>query len=298
MPSLDIDIDINNIGAATPSRIPASRPRYNTDVMTRLIDPTAMVVPPGNAAIPRYPLFHENWDADLRSYMYLDEFVRARPTWLVDFQVVARNHGTPAQEMTQAHLNDEVLQMIDLALERQNRFFEVIDQDDANGAIGYWLGMLKIDPARHPATNLMVRVGRRIGEHVVMGLKGTFRSPRPSQLSPAIVPMIDPPATPSFPAGHAVQSYLISYLLAYSMPRLPQHQLPDPGFENASGVLFDLAARVSENRIVAGVHYPTDIEAGRWVAIECFKVLKQIGSVWTNADSLRAGVAAEFAQYA
>src|SRR5215468_6321849 len=99
-----------------------------------------------------------------------------------------------------------------------------------------------------------VRVGRRIGEHVVMCLKGYFGSPRPSQLCPAITPMIDPPATPSFPAGHAVQSYLISYLLGYSLRNLPLHYMP-PSPADATGPLFDLAARVSENRIVAGVHY-------------------------------------------
>ena len=120
----------------------------------------------------------------------------------------------PPHEMSQAELGAEVLRILELGLERDARFSEIIDQDDGPGSINYWLGMLKIDPARHPATYLMVHVGRRIGEHVVMYLKGHFSSPRPSQLSPMIMPMIDPPVTPSYPAGHAVQAYLISYLLA------------------------------------------------------------------------------------
>ena len=103
--------------------------------------------------------------------------------------------------------------------------------------------------------------------------------------------MFDPPATPTFPAGHAVQSYLISYLLAYSMAndhggtRLPQHQLPDPtaagaNLAAAAGALFDLAARVSQNRIVAGVHFPTDIDAGKAIAIQTFTDLRSVASVW------------------
>ena len=51
---------------------------------------------------------------------------------------------------------------------------EVMDQDDADGAADYWLGMVQISPARNPATYLMIRVGRRIGEHVAMCLKPNF----------------------------------------------------------------------------------------------------------------------------
>ena len=111
--------------------------------------------------------------------------------------------------------------------------------------------------------------------------------------------MIDPPATPSYPAGHALQSYLMSYLLAYCLPNLPgQPNLPAvnalarPG-PQGSGPLFDLAWRVSENRIVAGIHYPIDIEAGIAVAIEFFKDMQQVISV----TDLMADVTREFPHY-
>jgi len=199
-------------------------------------------------------------------------------------------------------LNSEIRQILDLAPEREERFMEIMDQDDADGAASYWLGMLQISPARNPAAYLMVRLGRRIGEHVVMCLKGYFRSPRPSQLSPAVVPMIDPPGTPTFPAGHAVQAYLISCLLAHSLPKIP------------SQALFGLADRVSQNRVVAGLHFPTDIEAGKTIAIRCFELLKNVRSVWGPESenpltkltkdgkfeerSLRERVGKEFPQYA
>jgi membrane-associated phospholipid phosphatase len=300
------------------------RPRYNSDLESRLVDTTPpgdQLVPPGAGPQPHYPLFHEFWDADLRAYMFLDDFLTqvipaaaaAMTTWRAAYAIVARNGGAniPPHEMTQQQLGPEVLRILELALEREDRFAEVIDQDDADGAINYWLGMLKIDPARHPATNLMVHIGRRIGEHVAMCLKGDFRSPRPSQLCPAVTPMIDPPVTPSFPAGHAVQSYLISLLLAYSLSdaqgntNLPQHTLPPANSTLAvflaqatrpKGPLFDLAGRVSQNRIVAGVHYPTDIEAGRAVAIQTFKDLQNVASVWGNVG-IRAQVRGEFPQY-
>jgi acid phosphatase (class A) len=121
--------------------------------------------------------------------------------------------------MDPEQLDREIRQILDLAPEREERFAEIMDQDDADGATNYWFGMLQVRPSRHTATYLMVRVGRRIGEHVVMCLKGFFRSPRPSQLCPAIVPMIDPPSTPSFPAGHAVQAYPDFYLWPTACPR-------------------------------------------------------------------------------
>ena len=60
----------------------------------------------------------------------------------------------------------------------------------------------------------------------------------------------------------------------------------DPHYANqATGSLFDLAARISQNRIIAGVHYPIDIEAGIAVAIACFNDLKNVSQIWTAANT-------------
>lgn len=300
-----LDFNFNFNAGVPPSAVGLRcRPRYNSDLESRLVDTAApdQVVPAPAAHPPNYPPFHEFWDADLRAYMYLDDFLaKVTPAWRASYAAAARDGGKniPPGEMTRHQLGGAAVRILELALERESRFAEIIDQDDADGAINYWLGMLKIDPGRHPATNLMVHVGRRIGEHVAMCLKGDFRSPRPSQVCPAITPMIDPPATPSFPAGHAVQSYLISYLLAYSLKNLPQHVLP-ASLADAAGPLFDLAARVSQNRVVAGVHYHVDIDAGKAVAIQAFTDLQNVVSVWGAAgqDGLRQQVQKEFSQYA
>jgi len=306
MPVLNQNQNQNQSIAAGVER--SSRARYNTDIYARLFNTGGVVVPPSTnpglagASPPRnYPPFHDHWDAELQAAMYLRDFelqFAGPPSWFDRYAALPALGNVPGGNMSQAQMTQEVLRILDLALEREDRFAEVIDQDDGDGAINYWLGMLKIDPARHPNTYLMVRVARRIGEHVVMCLKGFFAAPRPPQLCPAIVPMIDPPATPSFPAGHALQSHLESYLLAYSLPNLPGQQLPAaaalarPG-PQGSGPLFDLAWRVSENRIVAGIHYPIDIEAGIAVAIACLQDLLQVPSI-TN---LMTAVAGEFPQY-
>lgn len=307
MPSLDIDINATHAAFAMPMGSRQFRPRYNSAVFTKRVNADGPLVPPEmvkeNAGDTNYPKFGRNWDADLRSYKYLNDLLATAPNCVNQCADVAREAGTPAQDMTEGQLNEEVVKILNLALERENRFVEVIDQDDGDGAINYWLGLLSIDPGRHPATNLMVRVGRRVGEYVVMCLKDRFGSPRPSQLCPAIAPMIDAPATPSFPAGHAVQAYLISYLLAGSLPALPQHDLSDP--KNPKGPLFDLAARVSQNRIVAGIHYPTDIAAGKAVALKCYELLQGVKSLWGDKTEgqkdedvpLQHHVRMEFPQY-
>ncbi len=237
MPLLDMNMNMNMALASPGGAFARFRPRYDSDLESLLVDttpPNTKLVPPVSGGAQNYPSFHPLWDAELQSYMYLADYLAKTATWRADCTAAATGAGTPSKDMTQAQLGGEVLQILQFALERDDRFDEVIDQDDADGAINYWLGTLKIDPARHPGTYLMVHTARRIGEHVVMCLKGDFHSARPSQLCPAITPMIDPPATPTFPAGHAVQSYLISYVLAYSLAdaagntNLPQHKLPAP----------------------------------------------------------------------
>jgi acid phosphatase (class A) len=165
---------------------------------------------------------------------------------------------TPPYMMGTPALILEVTQILDRAPDRPDRFNEIISQHNGEGAISYFLGMLMIDPNRMPAVNLLIRVARRIGEHISMCLKAEFRCPRPSQLCSAIVPMIDPPATPSFPSGHSLQAQLIAQcLLAAAPPMRPLH------------LVTDLAARIGENRIIAGIHYPQDHLVGQQVANWC-----------------------------
>jgi PAP2 superfamily len=321
MPLLDMNMDMNmNMAFETVSAGRVVRPRFNSDVAARLVDTAQDLVPaagnygfyetntsPPVGTIDTYPPYPLYWDAELHASMYFDAFLTSvvnkytiapDDNWRKAYSRVARTAGKPPSEMIQSELNQQVLEMLDLALEREPRFAEILDQDDSVGSLSYWLGMLKIDPARTPNAYLLVRVGRRVGEHVSMCLKGDFRAPRPSQVSPAITPMIDPPITPSFPAGHAIQAYLISFLLADAMHEFPQQIAPAHGSNEAqwlaaTGLLFDLAARVSENRVVAGLHYPVDIDAGRVVAARTFVDLQAVPEM----QALRTAVIGEFPQY-
>ena len=150
-----------------------------------------------------------NWDPDLRSYVCLNDFVLGNTGWFAALKPVADGVGRPDAA---AAVEAQLQAVLDASPDREDRFAEIIQQHDAEGAISYFLGMLMIDPARHPNTYLLIRVARRVGELVTMVLKGTYNVPRPSQFCPAIVPMIDPPVTPSFPAGHALEATMIALM--------------------------------------------------------------------------------------
>lgn len=253
--NMNMNMNMNMAAPASGASSAGTRVRFNSMDYRKyvvLTSPTTTepVIPASTTAM-RFPSY---WDADLRSYEYLNEFLLAYPDWRTRLGTTTIDLTSPHM-LSQAQLTLEVQQMLDVALDRDDRFAEIIDQHEAEGAIGYFLGMLMIDPNRMPASNLLVRVARRIGEHVVMCLKGEFRCPRPPQLCTALVPMIDPPATPSFPAGHSLQAELIAVCLkATNPPAQPVH------------LLDDLAERIGRNRIIAGVHYPKDHLVGKAVA--------------------------------
>jgi len=252
-------------GILSASGAPAPRVRYNTQDWWKYINVGDPLTPPGAPGMH----FPEFWDADLRSYVYLSEFLGAygsfvaatsTPLWRQALNTAGIDLLPTHQD---ANLNNEIQGILTVALDREDRFLEIIDQNEAEGAISYFSGMLMADPSRYPRTNLLIHVARRVGEHVVMCLKEEFRCPRPSQLCAGIVPMIDPPSTPSFPSGHSLQARLIALCLKDATPPMqPSH------------LLDDLAERIGRNRIIAGLHFPKDHLIGQAVANTCFTLLK------------------------
>jgi hypothetical protein len=297
MPSLDIDIDID-IDIDQWSLGGNRRMHSNSDLANALIDHAKDVVPSEKVDDDQkrtdYAEYYKYWDPELQAYVYLNEFLVKNSGWLDKFADEALKGRVLPQKMSKDVLNGHVLDVLNRVKDRANRAREILIQDTSVGAIGCWLNLLGVDPGKQPATNLLIHIGRRIGEHVVMCLKDRFKTPRPFQLCPAITPLIDAPAHSSFPAGHALQSYLISYLLAVPLKNLPQQEFSEAKPEEAKGLLFDLAARLAENRVVAGIHYTIDNEAGRDVAIACFKKLQELPLI----TELQAKVADELKQYA
>jgi len=114
-----------------------------------------------------------------------------------------------------------------------------------------------------------MRIALHVGEFQAMHYKYQFDRPRPSQLSPLLMPPIEVPSHASYPSGHATQSALLTGLLAEVMPA------------EVSVPLALLAERVARNREVLGLHYPSDSAAGKLLAAGSKLLLMQCPLVQT-----------------
>ncbi|HEX2964929.1 MAG TPA: phosphatase PAP2 family protein [Syntrophorhabdaceae bacterium] len=81
-------------------------------------------------------------------------------------------------------------------------------------------------------------------------IKEHFNRQRPFVIDPEIKPIYQQSANPSFPSGHATTGYVYTIILSMMVPEKTQE-------------LYDRAEAYGRNRVIAGVHFPTDVEAGR-----------------------------------
>jgi hypothetical protein len=116
-----------------------------------------------------------------------------------------------------------------------------------------------------PATWSVILCGLQVGALVVNYYKLKHMRARPAQVWPALAPPIATPAHASFPSGHSTQSHLIAYLLGEVS-------------EAIKDVNIRLANRISENREVAGVHWPSDTEGGIRLAKKTLPLLLKVES--------------------
>ncbi|HEY0291425.1 MAG TPA: phosphatase PAP2 family protein [Hansschlegelia sp.] len=80
--------------------------------------------------------------------------------------------------------------------------------------------------------------------------KAYYNRPRPSVAEPSIQPLLPLPKNAAYPSGHTTWSRLNAIVLA--------GMVPEKRVE-----IFARADEYADDRIVAGVHYPTDIAAGK-----------------------------------
>lgn len=86
--------------------------------------------------------------------------------------------------------------------------------------------------------------------HAVRAAKAYFNRPRPFVVDAGIKPAERLSANASYPSGHATFAYVDAIILADMLP------------EKAAAI-FERAEAYAHNRVIEGVHYPTDLEAGR-----------------------------------
>lgn len=105
--------------------------------------------------------------------------------------------------------------------------------------------------ARVPRTHALFRKVRYEQAAVVYVGKSSFERRRPFRTQAGVVPLVDKPRTQwSYPSGHSMWARTVGLLLA---DMLPEHREK----------IMTRADEYAFNRVIAGVHYPSDIEAGK-----------------------------------
>lgn len=97
----------------------------------------------------------------------------------------------------------------------------------------------------------------------ILERKKHFARPRPDQLNPSLNKVIENPHHAAYPSGHASQTYMVALVLSAFDPENEQY------YKQLS---YDVAHR----REIAGVHYPSDSIAGRKLAEDVLKALREI----------------------
>jgi acid phosphatase (class A) len=102
---------------------------------------------------------------------------------------------------------------------------------------------------------------RKDESSVSFPLKTDFHRSRPYQIDSTLHPVCAVTREPtSYPSGHALSGYLLALTLVQILPEKREQ-------------IFKRADEYAHNRVVCGVHYPSDLEAGRRLAYAIFGAL-------------------------
>jgi acid phosphatase (class A) len=107
----------------------------------------------------------------------------------------------------------------------------------------------KFTPQNLPITTAFFDNVKEDEDRVVKLAKEHYARPRPYIASKLVKPVVLQPPNASYPSGHASFAYISAILLA--------KMLPEKALQ-----IFARADEFAHNRVIAGVHYPRDVQAG------------------------------------
>jgi membrane-associated phospholipid phosphatase len=122
---------------------------------------------------------------------------------------------------------------------------EKLSLEDFDGVLGPGLVLRS-----YPLTEALLVRGANAAGPCLAAAKKAFARPRPYVAEPRVVPMGERERTFSYPSGHATRGALFALILAELVPSRRE-------------ALVRRGAQIGTDRVVAGVHYPSDVAAGQ-----------------------------------
>jgi len=143
-----------------------------------------------------------------------------------------------------------------MATLRAERSVEIFAQERFNPA--FWAAVLPLNPKSTPYTLELMGAVVSIASFVVQRCKAFLGLPRPADLSPRIQPMLPAPQSSTYPGGHAIESALLAHVLVLLLTGTVKDTTGEGWLLTVGKMLHELAARIAENRVVAGIHFTID----------------------------------------
>jgi hypothetical protein len=207
----------------------------------------------------------KRWEPWVRAYVAVGEIMQGITFHrLVNgFQVLSSGSLiAEIQRPAPATFEQQIPLVLNWAELRNERATEILAQIDPQYA--FWSSVVYLHPERTKRTLELINMVLQFCVYVEMRFKHALGCYRPVEYNAEIQPMITTPGHGTFPMGHATQTYAVAYVLKALLQLDP---LAHPAHKWVIDQLDRLSARITTNRVIAGVHFPVDSMAGRMLGV-------------------------------
>ncbi|MBX3520534.1 MAG: phosphatase PAP2 family protein [Xanthobacteraceae bacterium] len=113
-----------------------------------------------------------------------------------------------------------------------------------------------------PATDAFFKKVFNDSRLLFLASKDVWKRPRPFLVSNDVTPIGERPPSSSYPSGHGVFGQLWAIILANMVPE-------------RSADIYNRSRLYGQNRVILGVHFPTDVESGQMAATAIAAIMMQ-----------------------
>ena len=235
----------------------------------------------------------ERWESWVRAYVAIGEMMQGitfQPSGNA-FQVWSSVSGAASliaeiQRPARMTFEQQIPLVLSWAELRNERATEIMAQIDPQYA--FWSSIVYLHPERSRRTLELINIVLQFCVFVEMRIKHALGCYRPVEYDAQVQPMITTPGHGSFPMGHATQTYAVTYVLRQLLQLDAQ-----PRLQWVIDQLERVSARITTNRVIAGVHFPVDSMAGRMLGValgEYFVGRCTGGQTFMSRKFLAAGI--------